>query len=788
MIPALSDALRARGYEDLTAVQVAVSDPDLITRDLLVSAQTGSGKTVAFGLAIAPTLLGDDARFGQAGLPLGLVIAPTRELALQVKAELSWLYASTGAQIATCVGGMDIRTERRALERGAHIVVGTPGRLRDHIEREALVLDGLRAVVLDEADEMLDLGFRDDLEFMLGEAPEDRRTLLFSATVPPMIATLAEHYQRDAERINTVGRGEQHADIAYQAVRVHAADAENAIFNLLRFHHDASAIVFANTRAAVNHMTARLTNRGLNTVSLSGELSQTERTHALQAMRDGRARVCVATDVAARGIDLPNLTLVIHADLPSNTESLLHRSGRTGRAGRKGISALIVTPRAMGKATRILKWAKITADWVEAPTADAILQADEARLLDDPDWALPLEEDEAAFAEKLLAKHDPALIAGAFLRLARKGHAAPEDLRAPDAPAPRPDKKPAREFGPSRWVSLSVGAQDRAEARWLLPLLCNSGGLDKQAIGAIRVQDSETFVELAEASVESFQAALGDGGALEDGVTATLLDSAPDLPPRGPARPKPGGKSFGKGRDEGGRPGKPWEKDSPRAPRPPRHDAPRPAQDAGAEGSGSRWSKARSDDDAPPPRRDDVPRGKGKPYKAKDGPRGDAKPYGSKPYGGKPDGKPGGKFAGKPAGKYAGKPGGKPGGKPAWSSEGSDAEGRPSGPKHGAKPAGKFGGKPGGGKPGGKPGGGGDARFQKRSAWDSSEGKPARGEGRPAGKPYGKPDGGKPRGKPPGKGPGKPAGKPAPRASDTSKRFTPPKAAKGGTAPPRRKG
>ncbi|MFG6543291.1 DEAD/DEAH box helicase, partial [Sulfitobacter sp. M22298] len=337
MIQTIADALAQQGYETLTAVQEAVTDPALNDQDLLVSAQTGSGKTVGFGLAIAPTLLGEDTHFGQAGAPLALIIAPTRELAMQVSRELTWLYGKAGAVVTTCVGGMDTRTERRALDRGAHIVVATPGRLCDHIKRNNIDLDSLRAVVLDEADEMLDLGFREDLEFILSESPEERRTLLFSATVPAAIAKLAQSYQRDAQRITTVGEAKQHSDIEYRALNVHPRDTENAIINVLRFYEAKNAIVFCNTRAAVARLTTRFTNRGFSVVALSGELTQSERTNALQALRDGRARVCIATDVAARGIDLPNLELVIHADLPSNSDTLLHRSGRTGRAGRKGV-------------------------------------------------------------------------------------------------------------------------------------------------------------------------------------------------------------------------------------------------------------------------------------------------------------------------------------------------------------------------------------------------------------------------------------------------------------------
>lgn len=300
--PALSTALEKREYTSLTPVQTAVLDEKLKGKDLLVSAQTGSGKTVAFGIAIAPELLGDEERMGRANEPLALCVAPTRELAIQVSKELEWLYGEAGARITTCVGGMDMRRERRNLSAGAHIVVGTPGRLRDHIERGSFDTSSLRTVVLDEADEMLDLGFREDLEFILGAAPQERRTLLFSATVPQQIESLAKRFQRDAQRISTVSNREQHADIEYRAMQVAPNDRENAIINVLRFYEAQNTIIFCGTREMVKHLSARLGNRGFAVVALSGELSQAERNHALGAMRNGRARVCVATDVAARAL------------------------------------------------------------------------------------------------------------------------------------------------------------------------------------------------------------------------------------------------------------------------------------------------------------------------------------------------------------------------------------------------------------------------------------------------------------------------------------------------------
>uniref|UniRef100_UPI0022EB6193 DEAD/DEAH box helicase n=1 Tax=Falsiroseomonas oryzae TaxID=2766473 RepID=UPI0022EB6193 len=337
----LAAALAARGYTEPTPVQEAVLATETAGRDLLVSAQTGSGKTVAFGLAVAPQILDEEGRVGPPRVPLALVIAPTRELALQVQGELAWLYAGAGGRVVACVGGTDPRAERRQLDMGAHIVVGTPGRLRDHLERGNLELSGLRAAVLDEADEMLDMGFRDELEAILDVTPETRRTLLFSATIPREIAALAKRYQRDALRIAATGEGGAHRDIAYQAVLVGPRESERALVNVLRWH-DTRAIVFCTTRAAVARVHGNLTERGFNAVALSGELTQAERNRALQALRDGRARICVATDVAARGIDLPDLGLVVHAELPRDMETLQHRSGRTGRAGRKGLAVLLV--------------------------------------------------------------------------------------------------------------------------------------------------------------------------------------------------------------------------------------------------------------------------------------------------------------------------------------------------------------------------------------------------------------------------------------------------------------
>ena len=328
--------------------------PEAEGRDILVSAQTGSGKTVAFGLAMASDLVGAGEKVPNSGVPLGLVIAPTRELALQVAQELRWLYAQAGARIVACVGGMDPHAERRALAAGAEIVVGTPGRLRDHLERGALDLSRLAAVALDEADEMLDMGFREDLEFILDATPESRRTLLFSATMPKAIVALAQKVpaQRPAHR----GQGRRMSAMPTSNIAPFASmrarpkrPSSTCCATSIRPPPSSSATPARPSR----HLQAMLQERGFSAALLSGELGQHERNLSIQALRDGRARVCVATDVAARGLDLPTVGLVIHADLPHDAEALQHRSGRTGRAGRKGVSVLLVPPKARRRAENL---------------------------------------------------------------------------------------------------------------------------------------------------------------------------------------------------------------------------------------------------------------------------------------------------------------------------------------------------------------------------------------------------------------------------------------------------
>lgn len=533
----LEAALAERDYTAATPVQAEVLEPQASGRDLLVSAQTGSGKTVAFGLAMANELLGEDGRIKMGRTVHALVIAPTRELALQVSRELEWLYARTGGRVATCVGGMNPSAERKALHAGPAIVVGTPGRLRDHLERGALDLSQLAVAVLDEADEMLDMGFREELEAILDATPQTRRTLLFSATMPRPIEALARRYQRNTLRIATISEGRGHGDIAYQAVTISPPEIENAVVNLLRFHEAETAMLFCATREKVRHLHATLQERGFAVVALSGEHSQSERNQALQALRDKRARVCVATDVAARGIDLPTLSLVVHVEIPRDAETLQHRSGRTGRAGRKGVAVLIVPFSMRRRVEGMLNRAQIAAQWQDVPDREAIAERDRERLLGQLLAPVEIEDADRELAQRLLSERSPEDIAAMLVHAHRSKLPEPEELIA-NTPQARADAQKDRHrpgFEDTVWFRMDIGRQNNADPRWLLPVLCRRGHITRNEIGAIRIGQEETYFQIPRTIADKFAAAAARTGEAETDEGSVTIERS-EAGPREAAR------------------------------------------------------------------------------------------------------------------------------------------------------------------------------------------------------------------------------------------------------------
>ncbi len=604
----LAEAIAAKGYEQATPVQAAVAAPENRGRDLLVSSQTGSGKTLAFGVALAPRLLGERPApaAGTAGDrhrtpgPIALVIAPTRELATQVSVELGWLYARSKVKIVSFTGGTDVRRDLYQLRGGADLAVGTPGRLVDLVTRGNLDLSSVQSVVLDEADEMLDMGFRDDLEALLGKATARTQTLMFSATLPQLILSMAARYQKDAVRINARAPGSStgaNEDIQHVAHLVAVGDKLPAVLNVLRKHGEGRAIVFGQTREGVASLHRELLRRGLTAVVLSGDRAQAERTRSLDAVKKGEARILVATNVAARGLDLPEVDLVIHADLPLNAEDLTHRSGRTGRAGRKGTSVVIATATERRKAERLLSSARVAYQWTPAPGAEeitaqamanleaelraavvvpvaAVVEAPEASPTDAPvssstkrkqsQAAYALRKAEAgrlraeAFAARLLAELSPealvtALVGRELSRMPEGESLKPVEVQRPRGAATARDAAPARQGaagydeGPQRTRSdfsrdavvyeVNLGARDKAEPGWMLPLICRRGGITRRDVGAIRIGPTHTEFEIsAEASGDFLAAASQSDPRAPHIVIARRGAGAPARPAR-PARP-----------------------------------------------------------------------------------------------------------------------------------------------------------------------------------------------------------------------------------------------------------
>ncbi len=543
---ALAAALAARGYETPTPVQAAVLEPALSGRDLLVSSQTGSGKTVAFGTLIAQSLFDLTPAAAPApeknAPPTALVVAPTRELAGQVQRELQWLFARTETRLAAFTGGTPVTGDLARLRRGVDLVVGTPGRLVDLHQRGALDLSAVQVVVLDEADEMLDLGFKDDLEYLLTRSRAERRTLLFSATLPGEIVRLAATYQRDPARVDPRPGGETavHSDIQYVAHLLRPSDRLAAVVNVLLAAGDSKAIVFCRTREGVGELHQRLVDHGLRATAMSGDRAQGERNRALEALRTGSAQVLVATNVAARGIDLPDVDLIVHADLPDSVDALTHRSGRTGRAGKKGISMVMADLRERPRAERLLAAARVRVPWTTPPTPEQVRRKLEDRLLQgllkeaQADDAARSEDDglrgdvqggtledrlRAVLPERALIS---VLLGRELSRLPTALPLSPPDLARRDGgPATagrtrpgggRPPDRHASVGKPRSWVNpvifrVNLGADAKAEPGWLLPLICRRGGITRKEVGAIRIGPRSSTFEIAADAAADFATA-----------------------------------------------------------------------------------------------------------------------------------------------------------------------------------------------------------------------------------------------------------------------------------------
>ncbi len=504
---AILRALDAMGFEQPTPIQ-AEAIPELMSgRDVLGGARTGSGKTAAFGLPMLHRL-----RKGGAKTPRALVLAPTRELARQVANALDACARYLPIKMLTVYGGVGYRQQLASLKSGVDVVVGTPGRVLDHVDRGSLDLSQLQVLVLDEADEMLQMGFIDDVERVLAASPDGRQIALFSATMPPAIERIAKTYLQDPALVQIASEGLDASHVAQRWLKIPHRRKEDALVRILRSEQRDATLVFARTRASVARLGDALASRGFSADAIHGDLNQAARERVMMKLRARRVDVVVATDVAARGIDVDHITHVINYDLPENSETYVHRIGRTARAGRDGWAITMATPREQGKMHRLQKDIGQKIEQMTLPSDADIAMAQRAALVEELDAAMDAsggERAEAWLGEVLdatgWAAEDVAAAALSLLALERDfdlRRAIPKDRPQRTREMP---KDQAERFEQLNEVELffPVGRRDGMRPADFVGALCNDIGLSSNLIGKISMGGNRAFVGLPREVAES---------------------------------------------------------------------------------------------------------------------------------------------------------------------------------------------------------------------------------------------------------------------------------------------
>lgn len=545
---AVMKALRDVGYETPSAIQAATIPTLLAGRDVVGLAQTGTGKTAAFALPILSRL--DVSQ----KTPQALVLAPTRELALQV-CEAFEKYAAhlKGVHVLPVYGGQGYGVQLSALRRGVHIVVGTPGRIMDHLDKGTLDLTELKYLVLDEADEMLKMGFAEDVETILADTPDDKQVALFSATMPASIRRISQKYLNDPEEITVKSKTTTSTTTTQRYLVVSYQQKVDALTRILEVENFEGMIVFVRTKNETETLAEKLRARGYSAQAINGDVQQVQRERTVEQLKSGKLDILVATDVAARGLDVERISHVINFDIPVDTESYVHRIGRTGRAGRSGAAISFVTPRERRLLDAIERATRQPLTQMHLPTVDDVNATRLARFDEAITEALGKDDLMTVFRDIIghyVEHHDvPEADVAAALAVVAQGGAplllTEDDIRPPKFTRDAPDARGSRDAGtgserpPRRErrngpalapYRIEVGRRHRVEPRQIVGALANEGGLSRDDFGAIDIKLDFSVVELP---AEMSTATLNKLQATR--ISGRLIELKPD---RGPRKPR----------------------------------------------------------------------------------------------------------------------------------------------------------------------------------------------------------------------------------------------------------
>ena len=519
----LLKALNEHGFTEPMEVQDSVLSEDW-NNDLIVRAKTGSGKTLAFLLPLLQEI-----KIGEKN-PQVLILAPTRELAQQTADEAEFLGKFLKISVASLVGGMDIYPQLRTLHHGAAVIAGTPGRVRDHIQRGSLITDEIHSVVLDEGDLMLDMGFREELEAILDSLPYGRRWL-FSATMPLEVRDLAKNYLNSPITLSVDDEFTQHEDILHKVYMIPSKKRLEGLVDILLWEHPTRSLVFCHTKMESIEIAQRLQDHGFSAAALQGDMTQNERNAVLASFKSGSVPCLVATNVAARGLDIEGVSHVIQLGLPDDVETFIHRSGRTGRAGHEGVNLVLISPPEAGRFKEMLRGTEIKTEWLEVPDIEKIRSAwrDSA---EQEIFAAPIDKDfgnSVKWAEDLIKRAEPKIIIAKLLSVLsarNKGYSLDKELQNEQE---RRRKKPLSKSS-SQKAKINSGSKPKGYFRrfrsvrgnpntgQILNAMCTALKVERNEIGAIRMRDNYILVELMPLALSKLEQSQSKAGLLKFGL------------------------------------------------------------------------------------------------------------------------------------------------------------------------------------------------------------------------------------------------------------------------------